>query len=159
LSYLFKDKLNNAVSFAYEFLSGDDPDTQDDEMFDVLWGRWPRWSELYNIYSYVPETRVGQTANVQRFGPGWSLTPLKNLDVILNYNALFAQQEVPTRATIPTAFTQNGNFRGHYLQSVVKYKFSKHMSGHLWAEFVFPGDYYVSDQVMTFLRGEVMMTF
>ena len=44
-------------------------------MFDVLWGRWPRWSELYNIYSYIPESRVGQTANVHRFGPGWSLNP------------------------------------------------------------------------------------
>ncbi len=44
-------------------------------MFDVLWGRWPRWSEMYNIYSYVQETRVGQTANLYRFGPTWSLSP------------------------------------------------------------------------------------
>ena len=46
-------------------------------MFDVLWGRWPRWSEMYNIYSYVHETRVGQTANLIRFGPTWSVNPTK----------------------------------------------------------------------------------
>jgi hypothetical protein len=33
------------------------------------------------------------------------------------------------------------------------------MTGHLWSEFLFPGDYYTSNQMMTFLRAEVMFTF
>ena len=177
LSYLFKDRWSNQLCLSYQFLSGDKPGTANDEMFDVLWGRWPSWSEMYNIYSYVQETRVGQTANLHRVGPTWSVTPLKNLDFSASYFALFADQQVPTRdldhafsgllgPNAPSPFaganpgvTSGGNFRGHYLQGVLKYKFNSHVSGHLWAEFLFPGDYYVSRNVVDFLRAEVMFTF
>ncbi len=177
LSYLFKDCWSNQLSVSYEFLSGDHPGTANDEMFDVLWGRWPRWSEMYNIYSYVQETRVGQTANLHRFGPTWSVTPLQNLEFNASYFALFADQEVPTRdldhalsgllgPNPPSPFsganpgtTGGGNFRGHYLQAILKYKFSRHLSGHLWSEFLLPGNYYVSHGLVDFLRAEVMVTF
>ena len=159
LSYLFKDKLNNQVFLAYEFLSGDDSNTGNDEMFDVLWGRWPRWSELYAPYSYIPETRTGQMANLHRFGPGWSLSPMKDLDFSVNYNLMYSDQDTPTRANVPKAFSYNGDFRGHYLQAILKYKFSKHVSGHLWSEFVFPGHFYAAPQTMTFLRAELLFTF
>ena len=75
------------------------------------------------------------------------------------HSRTFANQDVPTQATLPTAFSNNGNFRGQYLQAVLKYKFSQHVSGHLWGELLFPGNYYASDQLMTFLRAEVMFTF
>jgi hypothetical protein len=158
VSYLFKDTLNNQVSFSYEFLSGDNKSTKNDEMFDVLWGRWPRWSELYAPYSYIPESRTGQQGNYHRFGPGWNITPVKNLDFSANYFALFADQDIPTRANTAHAFA-GGDFRGHYVQTVLKYKFSQHMSGHLWGEMLFPGNYYASHQTMTFLRAELMFTF
>ena len=159
LGYLFRDKMANEVYLAYEFLSGDNPGTGDDEMFDVLWGRWPRWSELYAPYSYIPESRTAQMANIWRLGPGWSVNPVKRMNFSVIYNVMFAQQDVPTRANVPTAFSNTGNFRGHYLQAILKYQFSRHLSAHLWSEFVFPGNYYVSDQTMTFLRGEVWLTF
>ncbi len=166
LSYLFNDELKNQVFVSFEFLSGDNPGTGDDEMFDVLWGRWPRWSELYNVYSYIPETRVAQTANVWRLGPGWSFSPTRKLGFSFNYNALFANQDVATRQNIPanpttgeTPFSNTGSFRGHYLQAILRYQFSRHMSGHLWSEFVFPGNFYSSSQMMTFLRAELMFTF
>jgi hypothetical protein len=159
ISYLFKDKMNDQLSMVFEFLSGDNPKTGNDEMFDVLWGRWPQWSEMYNIYSYVNETRVGQTANLIRFGPTWSVDPIKDMNFSLSYNALFADQDVPTQATVPTAFTGTGNFRGHYLQSIIKYKFTKRLSGLLMGECLFPGDYYVSRNVMDFVRAEITYTF
>jgi hypothetical protein len=167
LSYLVKDRLNNQFSLAYEFLSGDNPNSGNDEMFDVLWGRWPGWSEMYNVYSYVPETRVGQTANLHRIGPTWSFTPVQDMDFSLSYDALFADQAVATRdlnkallgPNAPTPLSGTGNFRGHYLQAVLKYKFSKHVSGHLWSEFLFPGNFYVSRDTMTFLRAEMMCVF
>ena len=169
--YLFKDSMANQLNLVFEFLSGDDPNSTGDEMFDLLWGRWPRWSEMYNIYSYVQETRVGQTANLYRFGPTWSLSPTKKMDFSASYYAMFADQSVPTRdlnSTLLPAlggpselgpFTGNGNFRGHYLQGILKYKFNQHLSGHLWSEFLFPGDYYVDRSMISFLRAEVMMTF
>jgi len=159
ISYLFKDKMNDQLSMVFEFLSGDNPKTGNDEMFDVLWGRWPQWSEMYNIYSYVNETRVGQTANLIRFGPTWSVDPIKDMNFSLSYNALFADQDVPTQATVPSDFTGTGNFRGHYLQSIIKYKFTKRLSGLLMGECLFPGDYYVSRNVMDFVRAEITYTF
>ncbi len=159
ISYLFKDEMNDQLSMVFEFLSGDNPKTGNDEMFDVLWGRWPQWSEMYNIYSYVNETRVGQTANLIRFGPSWSVEPIKDMNFSLSYNALFADQDKPTQATVPTAFTGTGDFRGHYLQSIIKYKFTKHLSGLLMGECLFPGDFYTSRQVMDFVRAEINLTF
>jgi hypothetical protein len=158
LSYLFKDKLSNQLSLSFEFLSGDNPNTGSDEMFDVLWGRWPRWSEIA-LYSYAAETRIGQQANLNRFGPTWSLFPVKNLEFSASYYALFAIEDIPTREASSTLFTNDGQFRGHFIQAFLKYKFSQHLSAHLWSEFLFPGDYYVNKDLMTFLRAEVMFTF
>jgi hypothetical protein len=85
--------------------------------------------------------------------------PIKDMNFSLSYNALFADQDVPTQATVPTAFTGTGNFRGHYLQSIIKYKFTKRLSGLLMGECLFPGDYYVSRNVMDFVRAEITYTF
>jgi len=156
-SYLFKDRLNNQLGFAYEFLSGDDPKTADDEMFDNLWGRWPRWSEI-GLYSYAAETRIGNEANIHRFGPSWSIDPIKNVNFSASYYALFAEENVATRGA-PGLFTGTGNFRGHFVQAVLKYKLGKHFMAHLWSEFEFPGDYYVHGTRWYFLRPEIMFTF
>ncbi|MGO9587747.1 MAG: alginate export family protein [Limisphaerales bacterium] len=172
LTYLFKDKLNDQLSLAFEYITGDDPKTKNDEMFDVLWGRWPQWSEMYNVYGNVQESRVGQIANVIRVGPTWSVDPIKDMNFSLTYNALFAVQDVPTRDLDETLlpalagglttlgpYSGDGDFRGHYVQAVLKYKFNSHVSAHLWSEFLFPGDFYAGNQVMNFLRAEIMFTF
>jgi hypothetical protein len=170
LTYLFNDKWNDQLNLQFEFLSGDNPNTATDEMFDSLWGRWPQWSEMYNIYSYIQESRVGQTANLYRIGPNWTVTPFKNLDFSASYFALFADQAVPTRdfdagQQLPPElrsagpFSTTGTFRGHYFQTILKYKFNKHMTGHLWGEWLLPGDYYVSKGLVQFLRAELMFTF
>lgn len=158
LAYLFNDSLKNQIQISYEYLSGDNPHTGDDEMFDVLWGRWPRWSEM-GLYSYAAETRVGQQANLQRFGPSWSFTPATGVDFSLGYLALFAPEDIPTREASPSLFTHTGNFRGHFLQAVLKYKFNQHVSAHFWVEYQFVGDYYSSSANWYFIRPEVMFTF
>jgi len=169
LTYQFKDPFNNQLALSCEYLTGDDPNSKNDEMFDVLWGRWPSWSEMYNIYSYVQETRVGQTANLIRFGPTWTLNPMPKMEFNLSYYLLLADQDKPTRDLnnafgVPSslgtdAFTGTGNDRGQYLQSVLKYKFNQHVSAHLWAELLFPGDFYVNHELMSFYRAEIMFTF
>ena len=107
--WLAKDKLNNQLNVSFEFLSGDNPNSKNDEMFDVLWGRWPRWSEI-GLYSYAAETRIGQEANLIRFGPGWSITPMKNLDFSAAYYALFAPEAMPTREASAHAVQQQRQF-------------------------------------------------
>ncbi len=163
LTCLVKDRWNTQLSLAYEYLSGDDPATGSDEMFDVLWGRWPHWGEI-GLYSYAPETRVGQQASLHRIGPSWSVTPARGLDFTAAYYALFADQATPTRGAgvaspTPVLFSRSGTFRGHFVSGVLKYKFNPHVLGHLWAEAQFPGDYYVHQGLMTFLRAEVMLVF
>ena len=159
LIWLAQDKLNNQLNLSFEFLSGDNPNSKNDEMFDVLWGRWPRWSEI-GLYSYAAETRIGQEANLIRFGPGWNVTALKDLDFSAAYYALFAPEASPTRgAGNNTLFSRDDNFRGHFIQSVLKYKFNEYVSGHLWGECLFPGDYYVTKDPISFLRVEVVIKF
>lgn len=157
LFYLFKDKLNNQVGLHYEYLTGDDPGTEGDEMFDSLWGRYPRWGEI-GLYSFARETRVGQQANYHRFGPTWMFNPIKNMEFSAAYYALFADQDTPTRGAAGV-FSNSDIFRGHFVSAVLKHKFSRHVSGHLWGELQFPGDYYVNDKVMSFLRAEILFTF
>jgi hypothetical protein len=164
LTYLFKDQLNNQVSLVGEFLSGDDPKTKGkDEMFDVLWGRWPRWSELY-IYSYATETssKFAQMNNLFRLGPSWTFNPMKRMTFSAMYNALFAPEKTPTRCVAPAVgnyFSYDGHFRGHYLQTILKYQFNKNWSAHLWGEVIWEGNYYAQRDVMMFLRPEIMFTF
>jgi hypothetical protein len=158
IAYLFKDKLNNQVRMEYEYLSGDNPNSSRNEMFDVLWGRWPRFSELY-IYSYANETRMAQLANLHRLGPGYSISPIKNMELTLNYNLLWADQPAPALAGANTAFSRNGHFRGHYLQAILRYKFNQHFAAHLWSEFIWPGNFYTTNERFSFLRAELMMTF
>jgi hypothetical protein len=163
LTYLFKDKFNCQLSLNGEFLSGDDPKTGKDEMFDLLWGRWPRWSELY-IYSYATETsgKFAQMNNLIRFGPSWTCSPTKSTTASIMYNALFAPEDTPTRtpsAGADALFSKDGRFRGHYLQAVLKHQFTKNISGHLWGEWIWEGNYYAQRDTMAFLRAEVMVTF
>ena len=167
LTYLVKDKYNNQFSLIGEILSGDDPNSKGtDEMFDILWGRYPRWSEMY-VYSYVMETsgRNGQMNNIIRFGPNWTITPFKDTTFSATYNAMFAPVNTPTRTINATLFSgttpgaNGGNFRGHYLQTILKHKFNDHVSAHLWGELNWMGDYYTQKDLMTFVRAEVLFTF
>jgi hypothetical protein len=161
VTYAFNDPLSQKLFVSGELLSGDDASTSGkDEMFDVLWGRWPLWSELY-IYSVIPETggRVAQMNNLGRIGGGWACVPAKGATASLTYQALFALERTPTRATAPALFSRDGDFRGHFVQAVVKRQFNKYLSGHLWAEWVWQGDYYTNREVLTFLRAELMIGF
>jgi hypothetical protein len=161
VNYLFKDQMQNQVSLVGEFLSGDDPNTKGtDEMFDVLWGRWPRWTEL-GTWCYAAETagKYLQMNNIGRVGLNWNVTPVKGLNFNAMYNALFAPESTPTRTIAPTRFSNTGNFRGHYVQGILKYQFNKHVTAQVKGELLFEGDYYAQRDVMSFLRTEINMTF
>ena len=167
VNYLFKDQMKNQVSLVGEFLSGDDPNTKGtDEMFDVLWGRWPRWTEL-GTWCYAAETsgKYLQMNNLGRVGLNWNVTPVKGLNFNAMYNALFAPESTPTRnitgtsTSNPERFSNDGNFRGHYLQGILKYQFNKYVTAQVKGEILFEGDYYAQRDVMSFLRTELTFVF
>lgn len=161
LTYLFKDTLNNQITFLTEYLSGDDPDTAGtDEMFDVLWGRYPRVGETWAA-AYAPETggRSAQYQNLNRFGVTWTISPTKDTSIATSYFAMFAPESAPTRATSNALFSRDGNFRGHTLQVIAKHKFNKMLSALLYAEASFLGDYYTHHDRITFVRTELTFSF
>jgi len=144
LVYLCKDALSNQFRVGYEFLSGDDPGSHKNEMFDPLWGRWPQWSELY-VYTVTLDNpgRPGQVTNFHRLGGGWTCSPAKNLEWSNDYHLLFCDEN--TRGS-SAGFSEHGTFRGQLLTSVLKYKFNDHVSTHVWTEFFFPGNYYADSR-------------
>ncbi len=160
LTYSLKDEWNTQFRLSWEYLSGDDPDSDQDEEFDPLWGRWPQFSELY-VYTYAPETRIGEVTNLHRLGFGVTTFPVKQLELCADYHLLMANENTRRGATVAgvNAFAQDGDIRGHLFTALLRYKISPHVFGHLIGEVLLPGDYYHDDynDTATFLRGELTL--
>jgi len=160
LGYNFNDEKKNEVHVDYEYLSGDDPSTGTNEQFDLLWARWPRWSENY-IYAFVGETRIAEATNLHRVAAGWSSSLTDKMQLCADYHLLFADEN--TRKDDPSfiQFSQSGDFRGQLLTAWLKYRYTRHISGHLLGEFFCPGNYYknTNNDPSFFLRYELMLTF
>jgi hypothetical protein len=148
---------NQRAHLGYEFLSGDDPGTSDNEAFDPLWGRWPQWSELI-IYTYATESRIGEITNLHRLNLGWAAKVHPKADVSLDWHALFADENTKCGTG---GYSCDDNFRGHLLTGWIRSKFDKMVSGHLVAEYFMPGDYYESpkNDNAWFFRAEINLTW
>ncbi len=157
LAYYFNDPHNNWLRMDYEYMSGDRPGTGTDEGFDPLWGRFPRISEML-YYTSAWEKRTGDLSNLHRVAWGWSVNLLPQLEMLTDYHLMFTDQN--TYRDRPQ-FTDSGCFRGQLLSWWLKYVISPQLSGHIVAEFFFPGDYYSksNNDVATFLRGELLFAF
>jgi len=160
LTYLFNDKWKNQLRVGYEFLSGDDPGTNTDEHFDLLWGRWPQFSELY-VYSFINETRVADVTNLHRVGFGWTADPTDKIQLCADYHLLFADENTRRGVAGPMLFSDSGCFRGQLLTLLLRYKFNPHVYGHVLSEFFFPGDYYkdANNDPAVFLRFELTLAW
>ncbi len=159
LEYLFNDELQNSVHIGGEYDSGDDPDTDKIEEFDLLWGEWPRWSELY-IYTYTEETMIADSTNLIRLNIGHKFKPSKNWEVDTDYHALWADETgQPWRGGL--ALSDDSNFRGHLVTCWGKYNFGKNIRGHLLGEYFVPGGYYEksNNDDALFLRFNLEYTF
>lgn len=159
VEYLFKDKLKNKLRLGFEYLSGDDPDTDTIEAWDPLWGRRALWSELL-VFTFCTEDRgrSGEWTNLKRLELGWGFSPTKKTEFYTCYMPLFANEN--TYRNTP-GYSRDGDFRGHFIASVFKFNITKDLSGHLWAEFFFPGDYYAPERrdLATFFRTQLMYQF
>ena len=163
LEYLFKDAHDQATHVGYEYDSGDDPGSANtNEQFDLLWGEWPRWSELL-IYTAVYENQPANLTNLHRLNVGHRLNLNKQWSLTADYHALWADQQGQPWRTGPTGLNVSSDrFRGHLLTGWLKYKFSNQLIGHFLAEYFFNAeDYYTSpsDDDAYFLRFNVEYTF
>jgi len=159
LSYFVRDDWNNNFRISYEYLSGDEGDYRYDSkttQFDPLWGRWPQFSELY-VYPVALDARPGEVTNMHRLGLGWSCNPTDKLEFCADWHILFADENVNNLSAGTTYFGE-GCLRGNLVTGLMRYKFNKHMYGHLLAELFFPGDFYhqkTRDEVAGFFRYEL----
>jgi hypothetical protein len=164
LEYLFRDSLENAVHVGYEYDSGDKPGTDKNEQFDLLWGKWPRWSELM-IFTYNNETDLGNETNLHRINLGHKIQLTKACSLSTDYNALFADHTgTPWRPSTsePTIhISGDSKYRGSLIGSTVRYAFSKQLTGYLLGEYFVPGNYYQepSDDNAYFIRLNIEYTF
>jgi len=159
LEYWLNDPWKNNFRVGYEYLSGDDPETEStNEQFDPLWGRWPQFSELL-AYTVALENRPGETTNLHRLGVGWTTTPCKKLELCTDYHLLFADEKAAYGSR--AYFTGESCFRGQLVTALLKYTFNKHVAGHLLGEFFFPGNFYsnANNEVAAFLRYELTLTW
>ncbi len=133
---------------AYEYLSGDDPDTRKVEGWDPVLARWPHWSELY-VYSWAAELRPpGYYTNVQRFALGAQAKPGPNTSLAVDWSWLRANERTGG---------QDGHGRGQLVTAKLIHKFSEWVSGHVWVEYFHPSsEYYMpSSDAAVFARWQL----
>lgn len=158
--YLVKDQLNSELWLSCEYLTGDDPKTNNIEEFNILWGAWPRWSEIMLYAIGRGERQPYFLSNYYRIGIGYDAQPFKKFSVSLGYHAIYASEAASGISALnPMLFSRSGDFRGHLAQCFFRYQINKHISSHLWSEVLLPGDFYSYNDPFLFLRAEIKFQF
>ncbi len=102
-----------------------------------------------------------EATNLQRLNLGWGMQAHPTTLVTLDYHALWADEEsTRTRAQLVN-ISQDGNFRGHLATGWIRTKLNKHVSGHLVAEYLWPGDFYARNRrdESYFVRAELSLAW
>jgi len=152
LSYAFQvaEKVKPSASVGLYYLSGDDPDTADDEGWNPLWARWPQYSELY-VYAFDHDG-AGRWSNLTMPYVGLDVPFSSKLSLALLTGYMFAPER---SANIPGSDDE----RGLLATAWFRFKLSDKWFGHFLAEFVDPGDYYKVDNTAHFIRVEFSCLF
>ena len=158
LTRFFKEKkFSPSLDFGFAYLSGDYDKTKNmNTGWDPLFSRWPWISELY-LFSYVIEgNEPAYWTNLQLWRATLKLNLTKKTNLAIVYNYLRANECLNGIGSFGT-----GKERGHMPQIILKHKFNKNISGHLWCEYFIPGDFYASNNQdpALFLRWQMVFKF
>ena len=152
------EQFKPAVSLGFYLLSGDDPETADeDEGWTPAFSRWPQYSELY-IYSMAANrASVADWSNVMMPYAELKFVPHAKVSTAILAGLMSAPQEDGTgggsgRGTLVTMWNKFSIKKGIFREKDA-------LTGHLLLEMVMPGDYYVEDDTMTWIRWEFMYSF
>jgi hypothetical protein len=143
LTYKFNDPCENSTHVGWEYLSGNDQDSDRYEGFDTMWGKYASWCDLY-AYSYKNEAGTANWTNLNKLNVGHSMKLDTQWSVSGDYYLLFANESNNNSASTAPEFG-NGYLRGHLLQGYLRYQYNKQLSAHFCAEYLFPGNYYSPD--------------
>lgn len=137
-------------------LSGDDPATDDDEGWEPVFGRWPKWSESY-IYTLIRERSVAYWTNLTSVFIRTTVPVATDLVLSLDYHHLSAPQTSDPAKAFPGG---SGTHRGDLLIGKLTYHVSPHLTGHVLFERFAPGDFYFTGaDSYGWMRMEVMLRF
>jgi hypothetical protein len=163
LGYTLKEcPMTPRLHGGYEDLSGDDPHSKTFGGWDPVFGTWPQISEIW-AYRWEAEGKVvaqtpAEWSNLQAFSVGGSAKPMPKMTVTFDYSLMLANEKM--LGVAPTAVGigyGKGYVRGSLVVAKLLYDFNAHVSGHLWAEYFIPGDYYAPHAAdAVFLRWELM---
>jgi hypothetical protein len=164
----FLTLLHPSIKLGAFYLSGDDPDSDDNQGWNPLFSRWPKWSELY-IYSQINEQNgVAYWTNIMSLNAQVGL----KLSGAVGATYTFHHFTAPERSGLPPARRGSGDTRGDLHTFLVSATLSDNISAHFLAERFDPGDFYKDPLVdpldetqgtkpkddAYFLRWEVMFT-
>ncbi|MBN1675819.1 MAG: alginate export family protein [Kiritimatiellae bacterium] len=149
------EKNKPTVGVGCYVLSGDDPDSAEDEGWNPIWARWPQYSELY-IYSWDAE-KAGRWTNLMmpHIDASVALNPKLRIEAMLAWlNAMEKDgpgggSERGLLGTVRADFTLAQELLGK----------KDKLFGHLALEMLNPGDYYNVDDASYFARGELSYSF
>lgn len=165
--YVFANRTFTNVAFKPKFeigfvnLSGDDPNTTDDEAFNPLFSRWPWMSELY-VFTMTDERDIAYWTNLQIYRAQlWlNLTDKTKLDIA--YNHLRADENTSSASVVrDTIFSHTDKDRGDLYQFKISHVLTKSIDTYLLIEYFEPGDFYKStaQDDAIFGRWQVQLKF
>ncbi|MCW5976987.1 MAG: alginate export family protein [Bryobacteraceae bacterium] len=135
--------------------SGDDPKTTGRvEGWDAMFGRWPKWSELY-IYSLFREKGVAYWTNLSMWQGEFLYAPWKPVALRATYYRMGSFQPFAGDRRI----FGDGTFRGNMYQVRGDFLFNRNLRGHALWEHVQPGSFYRERSPAYFLRFELIYAF
>lgn len=154
LSRAFGGPWKPTLSAGLVGLSGDNPRTPEVEGWDPVFGRFPRWSDLY-VYSLGPESEVALWSNLRMTELDAKVQPRPWLGLRAAWYHLGAFQAQPQKG--PT-FGQ-GTGRGDLLLLRADLAVAPSWKAHLLYERLKAGSFYAFRDAGHFFRAEVAWTF
>jgi len=133
ISFLKKIKIGGI------YLSGDNPETKEQEGWDPLFSRWPKWSDSF-IYTLIKENngKIAYWSNLSSIYATLKLDVTKNIDLDITYHNLRALEN-----NQDNYFTSGeGTNRGNLFIAKMNFNLSENISGHFLWEIFQPGNYY-----------------
>ncbi len=120
------------------YLSGDDLGTKKNEGWEPMFGRWPKWSDLY-IYTLVRESGVAYWTNLASVFAKTAIAVLPDVTFSFDLHHLMAPQKPNPGLSFPGG---KGRDRGNLFIGKITYQMNKNVSGHILWENLDPGNYY-----------------
>lgn len=146
IAYCFGDAWKTKIHFDYEYRSGAENANSN---FDILWGRYTQFSNLYTYYISSLEGQMAMASNIHRFGPGIGITPVKGMFLGVNYDLMF-------RDRASNDFDSQGSFRGHLLTAQFRYNFTEDICFRVLYDLFVPGAFYGDrDNTANFLQTQI----